>query len=291
MHDMKGRVCLVTGATTGIGKEAARALVAMGAEVVMAVRDESKAKQTVAEIGGKTSYVLVDFASQASIRAMCAQVLELHPRLHVLLNNAGAIFEKRELTVDGHERTFALNHLGYFLTTKLLLDRLIESGEPGRTSRIVSVASAGHVTARRGLDFDDLMSARSWGTGGIDQYGKTKLANIMFTYELARRLQGKPVTANCLHPGAIASGFGKNRPGLLNLVFKIGAPFLWTPEKGARTSVKLAASPEVEGVTGKYFDEKGRERRTTRASYDEEAQRRLWEESERLVAPSAAAAA
>ncbi len=288
MDEMKGRVCLITGSTTGIGKEAARALAAMGAEVVLAVRDESKAKQTVAEIGGATSYVLCDFASQASIRAMCAQVLDRHPKLHVLLNNAGAIFEKRELTVDGHERTFALNHLGYFLTTQLLLRRLEASGVPGRAARIVSVASAGHATARRGLDFDDLMAARSWGTGGIDQYGKTKLANIMFTYELARRLGDAPVTANCLHPGAIASGFGKNRPGVLSVFFRLAAPFMWSAQKGARTSVKLASSPEVEGVTGKYFDEKGRERRTTRVSYDQVAQKRLWEESDRLTVASSA---
>jgi NAD(P)-dependent dehydrogenase (short-subunit alcohol dehydrogenase family) len=282
MTDMKGRVCLVTGATMGIGKEAARTLAHMGAEVVLAARDEARAKQAVAEIGGATSYVLCDFASLASIRAMCAEVLARHPRLHVLLNNAGAIFASRELTTDGYERTFALNHLGYFLTTELLLDRLVESGEPGRTARIVNVASAAHAGARRGLDFDDLLSARSYGAG-IDAYNKSKLANVMFTYELARRVAGTPVTANCLHPGVIASGFGKNRPGLMALLVGLASPFLWTVEKGARTSVKLASSPEVEGVSGKYFDEKGRERRSSRASYDVDAQRRLWEESERLV--------
>lgn len=283
MSDMTGRVCLVTGATMGIGKEAARALNHMGAEVVIAARDEARAKQTVAEIGGTTSYVLCDFASLASIRAMCAEVRDRHPKIHVLLNNAGAIFAKRDTTVDGHERTFAVNHLGYFLTTTLLLDRLIASAEPGRTARIVNVASAAHAGARGGLDFGDLMSERSYGAG-IDAYNKTKLANIMFTYELARRVAGSPVTANCLHPGVIASGFGKNVPGLMKFLVGIAAPFLWTVEKGSRTSVKLASSPEVEGVSGKYFDEKGRERRSSKVSYDEAAQKRLWAESERLVA-------
>jgi NAD(P)-dependent dehydrogenase (short-subunit alcohol dehydrogenase family) len=200
----------------------------------------------------------------------------------VLLNNAGAIFEKRELTVDGHERTFALNHLGYFLTTKLLLDRLIESGEPGRTSRIVSVASAGHVTARRGLDFDDLMSARSWGTGGIDQYGKTKLANIMFTYELAERLKGTGVTANCLHPGPVSTNFGKNNGGPMALFFRLGKPFMRSPEQGADTLIWLAVSPDVEGVSGKYFSDR-KEIEAKKVTCDPAARRRLWEISEDLT--------
>jgi len=281
MQDMSGRVCLVTGATTGIGKEAARALVGMGAEVVMAVRDEAKARATVAELGGATSYVLCDFTRLASIRAMCAQVKERHPKLHVLLNNAGALFVSREETVDGFEKTFALNHLGYFLTTKLLLDRLIESGTKERAARIVNVASAAHQQPIRGLDFDDLMATRSYGTGAL-QYGKSKLANVMFTYELARRLERAPVTTNCLHPGVIASGFAHNQPGVVSFLAGMIAPFMWTTEKGSRTSVKLVSSAEVEGVSGKYFDEKGRERRSSKVSYDEAHQKRLWEESEKL---------
>jgi NAD(P)-dependent dehydrogenase (short-subunit alcohol dehydrogenase family) len=218
---------------------------------------------------------MADFESLDDVRRAGSELVARFPKIDVLVNNAGAINVSRTTTKDGLETTFAVNHLAPFLLTHLLLERLKQSAP----SRIVNVASRAHRRSR--VDFDDIEGKRSY--SGMGAYSKSKLCNILFTYELARRLEGTGVTANCLHPGVIASGFGKNQPGLFNLGVKLVAPFLWTKEKGARTSLYLAESPEVAGVTGKYFDSDTREISSSKVSYDRDAQRRLWELSERMT--------
>lgn len=283
IRDLEGRTAVVTGATTGIGKEAARALAARGADVILVARDEAKARATKDELertipGAQVDWVRCDLASLASIREAAGELRARRERISVLLNNAGALHTTRQQSADGYELTFAVNHLAYFLLTHLLRDRLEAAGEPGRSARVVNVASAIHPRGR--IVWDDLMAEKRYAS--FDVYATSKLCNVMFTYELARRLAGANVTANCLHPGVIGSGFGHNNRGWLKLGVTLVRPFLWTPEKGARTSIALASAPAHEGVTGKYFDEHGRERPSARASYDEAAQRRLWEVSETL---------
>jgi NAD(P)-dependent dehydrogenase (short-subunit alcohol dehydrogenase family) len=245
-------------------------------------RDRAKGEAARAEVGagatGPVDLLACDLSSQASIREFAAEVGRAYDRLDVLVNNAGLIVPARDVTADGLERTFATNHLGYFLVTTLLLD-LLRASAP---ARIVNVSSEAHRGAR--LDFDDLQSARSYSAWGA--YGRSKLANLYFTYELAERLRGTGVTANALHPGVVASNFAQGEPGLLRTLARLARPFMISEARGADTSVYLASSPEVEGATGRYFV-KRRERRSSRASYDVEARRRLWEASERLTAPKA----
>jgi len=281
--NLEGKVVLVTGATNGIGLESARELARMGAAVHLVARDRGRGESALAEVrrstgNGRLSLFVADLASQREVRRLAAEVRGRIDRLHVLLNNAGAIFTSRELSPDGIERTFALNHLGYFLLTRELLP-LLEAGAP---SRIVNVSSMAHERAR--MDWDDLQGERRYSTWKA--YGQSKLANILFTRELARRLEGRRVTANALHPGVVATGFGKNNAGLFRLMMKLGAPFLTSRRKGARTSVFLSSSPAVEGVTGKYFVAEA-EREPSAAARDDADARRLWELSERLVASSA----
>jgi retinol dehydrogenase 14 len=281
--DLTGKTVLVTGANNGIGKETAVALAAMGATVVMTSRDPAKGDAARAEAiersgSEKVELMMADFASLESIRNLAADFKASHDRLDVLVNNAGAYNATRSETSDGFETTFGVNHLGYFLLTNLLLDTLRASAP----SRIVNVSSRAHL--RSTMDFDDLNAER--GYNGMTVYGRSKLANVLFTYELARRLEGTGVTANALHPGVVLTGFGQNNGGLVGVGFSIyrmiGKPFTLSPEQGARTSVYLASSPEVEGVTGKYFAN-SKEEQSNEASHDVEAQRRLWEESERMV--------
>ncbi len=288
---MNGKVCLVTGANQGIGKETAIGLAKLGATVVMTARDQAKGAAALAEIkqrsGNDTVTLMpVDFGSFDSIRRFAADFQATHPQLHVLVNNAGAYNAARTVTKDGFETTFGVNHLGYFLTTKLLLDTLKASAP----SRIVSVSSAAHSRAK--INFDDLQGEQSY--GGFGAYGQSKLANVLFTYELARRLEGSGVTANCLHPGVVRTGFATNNSGFIGglvVVFQtIGKPFLLTPEKGALTSIYLASSSEVEGVTGKYFA-KSHEAESNAISHDKDVARRLWDLSEQMVATPAAATA
>jgi NAD(P)-dependent dehydrogenase (short-subunit alcohol dehydrogenase family) len=278
MAAMQGRVCLVTGATQGIGRETALGLARLGAEVHLVARDRARGEAVVAEVGraaaGKASLLVADLASQASIRALAEEVKARLPRLHVLVNNAGAIFTARALSADGIEMTFALNHLGYFLLTGLLADRLRASAP----ARVVSVSSSAHQSAR--IDFGDLQGER--GYSGWKAYAQSKLANVLFTRELARRLAGSGVTANCLHPGVVATGFGKNNAGPFSWGVRIAAPFFLGPARGARTSIWLASSPEVERVTGEYFS-RCKVARVSDAARDEAAARRLWEESARLT--------
>jgi NAD(P)-dependent dehydrogenase (short-subunit alcohol dehydrogenase family) len=209
------------------------------------------------------------------VRHVAEQFLAQYGRLDVLVNNAGAVFATRQVSADGYEMTMALNHLNYFYLTQLLQERLLGSAP----ARIVNVSSDAHRAGSIG--FDDLMSERKY--SGFRVYSMSKLANVMFTYELARRLEGSGVTANALHPGFVASNFGRSNGGMWGVLMPIAHLFALSPERGAETSIYLAASPEVEGVTGRYFDKK-QPVKSSAASYDVAAQRRLWEASEQLVA-------
>lgn len=278
MTIMEGRVCLVTGSTSGIGKEIAAGLAGMGATVVLAGRSREKCEAAVQEIAARgvpasqLSYFVADLSSQESVRQLAKEFIDNYDRLHVLVNNAGVFVQKRELTADGIERTFAVNHLAPFLLTNLLLDRL----KAGAPSRIVTTSSIAHRGAK--MDFADLQMSKSYGS--IRAYGQSKLANILFTRELARRLQGTGVTANCFHPGAVrtnlvrGSGYG--------LVWGAASVFFTSPEKGADTAVYLASSGEVEGVSGEYFV-KRKQARASDPAYDSDAAERLWEASEKLT--------
>lgn len=278
--DLAGRTCLVTGATSGIGEATAVGLARLGARVLLVGRDPARGEASLAKVrrasGNDTASLLIaDLASLEQVRSLAAAVQERAPQLHVLVNNAGVVNLRRETTVDGLETTFAVNHLAYFLLTRLLLDRLRASAP----ARIVNVASEGH---RFGvLDVDDLQTAHkpySW----MRVYGTSKLANVLFTYELARRLEGSGVTANCLHPGAVGTGLGANNGRLGRIVLPLVRPFLRSPEGGARTSIYLASSDEVAAVSGRYFI-RCRARPSSAASRDAALARRLWDASEVLT--------
>lgn len=280
---MNGKVVLITGATNGIGKVTAIELARQGATVVIVGRSADKTLATVKEIQQATGhqqqvdYLLADLSSMAQVRRLAADFKKKYSRLDVLVNNAGATFTTRQETVDGYEMTFATNHLAYFLLTTQLLD-LLKASAP---SRIVNVSSDAHTIGK--IDFDDLHANKSFGMMGFAAYGNSKLANILFTYELARRLEGTGVTVNVLHPGFVATGFGRNNVGFfrgaLQLFQRIGG---LSPEKGAETIIYLASSPEVEGITGKYWY-KRKPLASSTASYNVETARRLWEISEELV--------
>jgi NAD(P)-dependent dehydrogenase (short-subunit alcohol dehydrogenase family) len=275
---MAGRTVLVTGATNGIGGATAAGLAALGARVGVVGRDRGRTEAAVTRIreaGGAADAFVADLSAQREVRRLADEVLAAYPRLDVLVNNAGGYWAHRHTTEDGLERTFALNHLAPFLLTNLLLPRLRASAP----ARVVTVSSGAHVTGR--IDFDDLQGEK--GYGGQRAYGQSKLANVLFTYELARRLEGAGVTATVLHPGVVRTGFAREDSGrLMGLGLPLARPFMKSPEQGARTSVHLASSPEVEGVTGRYFVG-GRPVRSSRASYDEAVAARLWEVSARLV--------
>lgn len=287
---MNGKTVLITGGNTGIGLATAKALGALGAEIIITSRDHSKGAAAKAEIeqtiGRSIRLERLDLASFASIRAFASRILETTPRLDVLINNAGLILDKRVTTEEGFEATFGINHIGHFLLTDLLLERLRES----TPARIVVLASDAHYRAKSGLDFDDLMSERG-SFRGFDVYAKSKLANVMFTRELAKRLEGSGVTVNAAHPGVVATEFaGKDDTrGIIGIFFGLIRPFLRTPAKGAATSVYLASSKEVEGVSGKYFAD-SREKPPSRPARDDEACKRLWEISEALINEASAEA-
>jgi NAD(P)-dependent dehydrogenase (short-subunit alcohol dehydrogenase family) len=276
---MQGKICMVTGASSGIGYVTALELARMGGRVVAVCRDPERGAAAVADIVHKSgnsdvTLLLADLSSQAAIRKLAAEFQERFPALHVLVNNAGLIVGERQVTQDGLEYTFALNHLAYFLVTDLLLDMLKASAP----SRIVNVAS--HLAAYGVLNFDDLQGEQSYGPWVA--YAQSKLANVFFTFELARRLEGTGVTANCLHPGAVGSNFGASGTPLLRFLTKLAKPFLTSNERGAETSVYLASSPEVEGVTGKYFA-RMKPRRTSRQWDDPDVAKKLWDASEALI--------
>lgn len=273
---MAGKVCVITGATAGIGRETALGLAKLGATVVIVARDPQKAARTVDEISrvtgnGNVESVRADFASLNSVRAAAADIRTRYDAIQVLVNNAGVANKYRMLSEDGHELTFAVNHLAPFLLTRELLPLLLA----GAPSRIVNVSSGAE--AYGPIDFDDLQSEK--GYRGFAVYGKTKLMNVLFTYELASRLSGTGVTANCLHPGTVATDMLRQLPRWL---YALISPFLSTPEQGAETPVFLASSPSVDGVSGGYY-EKRRAKRSSRRSYDASARQRLWAISEALV--------
>ncbi len=276
---MGEKVCLITGATSGIGKATAMGLATLGASVVMVGRDRGKGEVVMAEIkekSGNTSVdlMLADLSSQEEIRRLADEFKEAYPQLDVLINNAGVFRSKRITTADGLETTFAVNHLAYFLLTKLLLD-VLKASAP---SRIVNVSSGEHSNAT--IDFDDLQGEK--GYKGPKAYSQSKLATVLFTYELARRLEGTGVTANCLHPGVVGTNFGSGVSGVSGFMVRALRPLMISPEKGAETSIYLASSPEVEGLSGRYFVKKA-EARSSHVSYDERLARRLWEVSAELT--------
>ncbi|MEX2255256.1 MAG: SDR family oxidoreductase [Acidimicrobiia bacterium] len=280
---MTDRSVLITGANTGIGKATAVGLARDGMQVVITSRDRARGNAAVEEIraesgSDRVEVMELDLADLASVRTFADAYLASHDRLDVLVNNAGVVQGSRTQTRDGFETTFGVNHLGPFLLTQLLLDRIRESAP----SRIVVVSSHAHKSARQGLDFDDLQSERKYSSFGV--YGKSKLANIYFTRELARRLEGAGVTANAAHPGFVASRFGRDGDGgrLGEIAMTLGQPFALSPEKGARTSIYLAKSPDVADITGGYFY-KSKPSQPSKVALDGEAARRLWAVSEELV--------
>jgi len=273
---------LITGGTNGIGLAAAEVLVARGANVAIVGRNEARTQaaaarvRAVAAAGVTVGTFIADLSSQAAVRKLAADVLARYARLDVLVNNAGAMYTTRQLTADGIEQTWAVNHLAPFLLTTLLLGRL----EASAPARVITTASGAHRGAR--LPFEDLNAEHSY--RGFGRYGQTKLANILFTVELARRLEGSGVTANCFHPGLVASGFNRNNGLLMNLAMTVLAPVSRSSEKGAETLVWLATSPDVAKISGAYFVDE-RPAMPSPAGQDKEAARRLWEVSERQCLP------
>jgi len=275
-----GKTALVTGATSGIGFHTALGLAREGAHVILGGRDEERARKSVEVIRRETEapridYLIADMSSMAGVRSFAEQILNQYSRLDILVNNVGGLFLTRQISEDGYEKTFALNHLSYFLLTELLKDLLIASAP----ARIVNVSSTAHQNSQ--IDFEDLHSTRRY--RGMTAYGQSKLANLLFTYELARRLADTSVTANALHPGFVRTALGMKNSNpvlaaLIWLVFRAGM----SPERGARTSLLLASSPELEEVTGKYYSA-GNQVRSSRMSYDKAAAARLWDLSEELT--------
>lgn len=270
---------MVTGATSGIGCATAWELARLGAAVIVVGRDQQRTASTVNEIRQATGnpvvdFLLADLSSQAQIRNLAEELMHRYDRLDVLVNNAGAYFLRRQLSVDGIEMTFATNHLNYFLLTNLLLE-LIKSSAP---ARIVNVSSNAHYGNR--LDFDDLQNKRRY--WGMQPYGRSKFANVLFTYELARHLDGSGVTANALHPGFVRTNIGKNNGWLARLLVPLIQLQGISPDQGAETNTYLACSPDVEGLTGKYFVRK-QPVASDPATYDEGAAARLWEISADMV--------
>jgi NAD(P)-dependent dehydrogenase (short-subunit alcohol dehydrogenase family) len=277
--NMNGKICLVTGGTNGIGKATAQALAQMGATVVIVGRNAPRTAQLVEEIravsGNKNvDSLLADLSSQQEVRRLANDFKSKYSHLHVLLNNAGGFFLKRQLSVDGIEMTFALNHLAYFLLTDLLLD-MMKASAP---ARIINVSSGAHTSGK--IEFDNLQGEREYSPGA---YNNSKLANILFTMELARRLEGSGVTVNALHPGFVATGFAKNNGKVIAALVSLFAPLVArSPAKGAETSIYLASSPSVEGITGKYFYDSNEVPAAPPAT-DMEVARKLWDVSAEMV--------
>lgn len=276
--DLTGRICVVTGATRGIGRPVAVGLAKLGAQLILVCRRQEDGADVAAAItaaGGRDAEVVVaDLASQASIRKAAGEIVSRHDRLHVLVNNAGVILRERQVTVDGFETQFAVNHLAYFLLSHLLLDAL----RRGAPSRIVNVSSGAHQGGR--IDFDALQSERRYDP--IRVYSMTKLANLLFTKQLARQLEGSGVTVNAVHPGVVATRLLATFLNVPVVGGTIARAFGAKPEKGAETIIQLASAPELASVTGAYFAG-GQQSRSSPASYDEAVARRLWEVSAELT--------
>jgi NAD(P)-dependent dehydrogenase (short-subunit alcohol dehydrogenase family) len=277
---MAGQTVLITGGTGGIGKTTAIGVARLGARVGITGRDRARAEAAAADIRAASGNPSIDayaadLSAQAEVRRLAREVLDTYPRLDVLVNNVGGFWAHRHITADGLEHTFALNHLAPFLLTNLLWDRLVASAP----ARVVTVSSGAQAMGR--IDFDDLQGERRW--SGQRAYNQSKLANVMFTYELARRLDGSGVTATVLHPGVVRTAFGAEDPARWHRVFlPLVRPFLKSPARGAATPIYLASSPKVAGVTGRYFANR-KPKTSTKVSYDMGAQARLWRVSADLV--------
>ena len=272
---------MITGANSGIGKATSSALAKLGAHAIMVCRDSARGEEARSEViqtAGVTkdgvSLMIADLASFASVRKLASDFLQTSQPLHVLVNNAGVILGNRSVTVDGFETTFQVNYLSHFLLTNLLLDELRASAP----SRIVNVTSSAHAGGH--MDFSDLQEEK--GYSGFKSYSQSKQAQVLFTLELAKRLEGTDVTVNCVHPGAVATNWGRHSAGLLSVGVRLGSIFMLSPEKGADTSVYLASSPEVSGVTGMYFY-KRKVAQPSKESLDDDAARRLWDMSVQLT--------
>ena len=281
---MAGKTVLVTGATGGIGRATAMGLAAMGANLAITGRDRARTEGAAREIraagGRQVDLFVADLSSQSEVRRLANEMLQTYPRVDVLVNNVGGYWNTRHVTADGLEHTFALNHLAPFLLSNLLLDRLRQSAP----ARVVTVSSNAHATGR--IDFDDLQGERSY--SGSKAYNQSKLANVLFTYELARRLQPSAVTANALHPGVASTSVGAEDPrGVQRLIIPFARPFMKTPAQGAATSIHLASAPDLEHVTGRYFAN-SKPKRSCKLSYDETVAARLWQVSAELVGLTAA---
>ncbi|HEY2671036.1 MAG TPA: SDR family oxidoreductase [Rugosimonospora sp.] len=276
---MAGRTVLVTGGTGGIGRATAVGLAGMGAHLAIIGRDRGRTEAAAAEIrAAGTGYVdvfVADLSAPSQVRRLADEVLQRLPRIDVLVNNVGGYWNTRHVTSDGLERTFALNHLAPFLLTNLLLDRLKHSAP----ARVVTVASNAHSLGR--IDFDDLQGELSY--SGARAYNQSKLANVLFTYELARRLRGSAVTANALHPGVVSTSFGAEDPGRVQRLFvPFMRPFMKNPTEGAATSIHVASAPDLQQVTGRYFAN-SKPRRSSERGDDEAAAAQLWRVSANLV--------
>lgn len=277
--DISNKVCLITGASGGIGKVTALEIAKRGLQVVIVSSNEERCAVAADKIRSKTGNPAVDFlvadlSSQAGVRDLAQRFRNKYSRLDVLINNVGGFYMKRMETVDGIELTWALNHLAYFLLTDLLLDMLTVNAP----ARIINVSSNAHFGG--GINFDDLQGKRFY--IGWLAYAQSKLANVLFTFELARRLDGSGVTANVLHPGFVATGFGLNNSGVVGAIVRLLYRFGISPQEGAQTSIYLATSPEVEGVSGEYFV-KSKATQAAKRAYDETVAKRLWEVSEEMT--------
>lgn len=293
---MKGKVVVITGATSGIGRVAAESLAKMGARIVQIARDRERGESAVRRLRelnpmAPHSIHYADLSSLSEMKRAAAQIAEAEPRVDILINNAGAMFGSHQATADGLERTFALNHLSYFVLTQCLRSRLLAAAP----ARVVSTSSDAHAMAS--LDFDDLQSVRAYGNKSLSEwlrfggpgfkvYGRSKLCNILFTRELSRRLSGTGITANCLHPGFVATRFGDETGGLMSFSIGIAKKFALSPQQGAETLIYLASSPDVAGISGAYFD-KCRCVAPSKAAQDDLAAQRLWQESAKLAGLSA----
>jgi|TARA_B110000240_G_scaffold37364_1_gene41153 retinol dehydrogenase-12 len=279
-ENLQGKVCLITGATNGIGEEAAKQIALMGAEIVFIARSPAKAeelKQSLKSLTGRESTsIIADLSSQEEVKRAASEFLSMNKPLNILLNNAGIMNTSRKETVDGLEEVFSVNHLAYYSFTLMLMNKLIESGP----SRVVNVASGAHMFVKD-MNFDDLQSEKEYKT--MQVYGRSKLANILFTRELAERLKGKGVTVNCLHPGFVNTGIGSNNsPTMGRILMTLARPFSRKTDKGAETSIYLCVSPEVENETGEYFYDCKKEKISAAAS-DKENATKLWEVSSKLT--------
>ncbi len=277
--DMRGKTCLITGGTSGIGLVTACELARFGAEVVITARSQEILAKSIEKLRSQSgnervSGLVADLSSQAEVRSLAKDFIAHYPRLDVLINNAGAVYLRRSVSVDGIEMTFAGNHLSYFLLTNLLLDKLVENAP----SRIINVSSNAH--EGQVLDFSDLECRRNYQF--MQAYGKSKLANILFTYELDRRLVGKGVAVNALHPGFVATNMGANNGRFVRLFLPVIRLWGITADQGAETSVFLATSPEVEGVSGKYFYQK-ESIPSSEYTHDQQVADRLWEVSAKMT--------